>query len=362
MWLAFALMLAAQQRSWTTESTPSVSIGEIEGAQPYMFAQVVGAVRLSDGRLVVANAGSSELRVYDARGAHLNTLGRSGSGPGEFLALRALWLMPADTLLVADSRNARVSVYAPGPTLVRSIQLATAASITGRMADGAFLFTIGIAPPEKVAKFEGLVEYNGFVLRRTAESTAFDTIARGKAGQSFVQPAAPSFRQYPFPFGRTAQIAVGPTRFYYADTHTTEIGVYGPRGERMGSVRIRGSGRALSGSDFQRWVDEDVAKRATEQAKLDAREGYKQIPPPARTPEFAALKLDDDGNLWVRRYGPPWDPSPDWDVHTADGAPLANVKLPQRFEPMHIGRDFVLGVRKDALDVEHVELYRLTRR
>jgi hypothetical protein len=81
-----------------------------------------------------------------------------------------------------------------------------------------------------------------------------------------------------------------------------------------------------------------------------------------RTPEFAALKLDDDGNLWVRRYGPPWDPSPDWDVHTADGAPLANVKLPQRFEPMHIGHDFTLGVRKDALDVEHVELYRLTRR
>ena len=361
MLLEVAMMLAVQQRSWTTATSPTVSIGEVDGAQEYMFAQVVGAVRLSDGRIVVANGGSNELRVYDARGQHVTTLGRSGAGPGEFQTLRGLWLMPADTLLAVDARNARVTVYGPGPTLARSIQLSTLAGLNGRLADGAYLFTIGIAPPEKIADFQGLVEYNGFVLRRMAEATTFDTIARGKAGQSFVQPAGQSFRQYPFPFGRTAQIAVAPTRFYYGDTHSTGIGIYGPRGERIGTVTLRGSGRRLSASDFQRWVEVEVEKRTSDQAKQDAREGYKQIPPPERTPEFAALKVDDAGDLWVRRYGPPWDPSPDWDVYDANGAPRAHVRLPARFDPMHIGRDFVLGVRKDDLDVEHIELYRLTR-
>jgi hypothetical protein len=48
-------------------------------------------------------------------------------------------------------------------------------------------------------------------------------------------------------------------------------------------------------------------------------------------------------------------------VYDANGGPLARVRLPARFDPFHIGKDFVLGVRKDELDVEHVELYRLTR-
>src|SRR5688572_24932772 len=67
MIFAFALLLAAQQqRTWTVATSPVVSIGEVEGAQEYMFSQVVGAVRLSDGRFAVANGGSNELRVYDS--------------------------------------------------------------------------------------------------------------------------------------------------------------------------------------------------------------------------------------------------------------------------------------------------------
>ena len=35
--------------------------------------------------------------------------------------------------------------------------------------------------------------------------------------------------------------------------------------------------------------------------------------------------------------------------------------MPARFEPMHIGSNFVLGVTKDELDVERIELYPLRR-
>ena len=359
MMLTLALLLAAQQRSWTVAAKPTVSIGEVEAAQEYMFSQVVGAVRLSDGRLVVANGASNELRVYDAAGKHLSTLGRAGGGPGEFQTLRALWLLPADTVIAIDARNNRVTVYAPGPTLSRSYQLQSVAGISGRLGDGSYLLTVGVAPSLDMKDFRGLIEFNGLVLRRTPDVATVDTVARGKGGHSYVNPT--TRRQYPYPYGRSAQIAVAPTRFYYGDTHSSEVGIYDPTGKRLGTVKLRSSSRPLTSADIEKWIEVDVARRNGAQAKLDARNDFKQIPPLKRTPEFAALKVDDLGNLWVRHYGPPFDPSPNWDVYDANGAPLTRVRLPARFDPFHIGKDFILGVRKDELDVEHVELYRLTR-
>ena len=359
MIFAFALLLAAQQqRTWTVATSPTVSIGEVEAAQEYMFSQVVGAVRLSDGRIAVANGGSNELRVYDAAGKHVTTLGRAGGGPGEFQTLRALWLLPADTLIAVDARNNRVTVYAPGPTLARSFQLQSVAGISGRLGDGSFLLTVGVAPSLDMKDFQGLIEFNGLVLRRTPDVNTVDTIARAKAGHSYINPT--TRRQYPFPYGRTAQIAVAPARFYYADTHSTEVGIYDPAGKRLGSVKLRSSSRPLTSADIEKWIENDIAKRPAA-SKIEAQNDFKQIPPLKRTPEFASMKVDDLGDLWVRHYGPAFDPSPDWDVYNANGAPLARIRMPPRFDPFHIGKDFVLGVRKDELDVEHIELYRLRR-
>jgi hypothetical protein len=207
--------------------------------------------------------------------------------------------------------------------------------------------------------FQGLIEFNGLVLRRTPDVAAPDTVARAKGGHSYVNPT--TRRQYPYPFGRTAQIAVAPARFYYGDTHSSEVGIYDPAGKRLGTVKLRPSSRPLTAADIEKWIEVDLAKRPSAQSKLEARNDFKQIPPLKRTPEFASMKVDDVGSLWVRHYGPPFDPSPDWDVYDANGAPIARVRLPARFDPFHIGKDFLLGVRKDELDVEHIELYRLTR-
>jgi hypothetical protein len=363
MLIELAFALATQQQTWTVDAQPVVRIGEVEAAPPYMFSGVTGAVRLSDGRIVVADSGTSNLRVYDARGRHVSTLGGPGSGPGEFQRLRGLWPLAGDSLIAQDVRNGRLTLYGPGPAMLSSVQLTPIPGASGRLADGTLLATIGLAPPDKreMKDFHGIFDFDGLVLRRAPTSTSYDTIVRGKAGQSFVQQMAQGFRQYPFPYGRTAQIAIGRTRFYYGDTHGTELGVYGADGKEIGRLKIRGSGRPLSGADIERWIEHSAASRPTEQAKQETRTGLRQIPAPRRTPEFSALRLDGAENLWVRRYGPPWQPSPDWDVYDPAGRDIATVALPQRFEPLQIGSDFLLGVSKDELDVERVELLRLRR-
>ena len=45
---------------WRIGPEPTVSIGVLEGEEPYMLLHVSHAARLSDGRIVMANAGTSE--------------------------------------------------------------------------------------------------------------------------------------------------------------------------------------------------------------------------------------------------------------------------------------------------------------
>ena len=66
---------------WSVDSVPSLSIGALEGEHPHLLHQVRGAFKPADGRIVVANGSSHELRVFDALGVHLATRGGQGEGP-----------------------------------------------------------------------------------------------------------------------------------------------------------------------------------------------------------------------------------------------------------------------------------------
>ena len=76
--------LWTDQDRWTVEESPALEIGVVEGEEPYQLHRVSGTHRLTDGRIVVSNSGSHELRVFDAQGRHLHSFGQQGQGPGEF--------------------------------------------------------------------------------------------------------------------------------------------------------------------------------------------------------------------------------------------------------------------------------------
>jgi len=50
-----------------------------------------------------------------------------------------------------------------------------------------------------------------------------------------------------------------------------------------------------------------------------------------------------------------------WEVFSPEGVWLGPVRMPARFTLLDIGSDFVLGVFRDGLDVQHVQVLRLHR-
>lgn len=90
-----------------------LEIGAVSGEVPYLFDNIVNAVRLSNGTIVVANAGTRELRFFDSSGRFLYAQGRQGEGPGEYRTLTGLWRMGGDTLVAYDRSLGRMTVVSP---------------------------------------------------------------------------------------------------------------------------------------------------------------------------------------------------------------------------------------------------------
>jgi hypothetical protein len=101
-------MSAAPVDSGHWHLEPLVRIQPAEGAPGELMEPSDLAVSES-GAVLVAESSPPEVKVYDAAGAYLRTIGREGGGPGEF---RAAWLaVRGDTLLVQDPQQARASTF-----------------------------------------------------------------------------------------------------------------------------------------------------------------------------------------------------------------------------------------------------------
>ncbi|MGI9628055.1 MAG: 6-bladed beta-propeller, partial [Longimicrobiales bacterium] len=114
--------------TWTL-GKPTFQLGTVSGG-PAEFHRIRDLRRLASGDLLVANAGSEELRVFSADGAHLRTIGKRGAGPGEFNGLQSATLL-ADSIVTYDNRNDRISVFTADGTYARSFRLEWSGGLLG---------------------------------------------------------------------------------------------------------------------------------------------------------------------------------------------------------------------------------------
>lgn len=99
------------EETWSVSGLPLLEIGVREGEEPYQLDRARGSVRLDDGRIVVADGGSQELRFFDKSGRYLKAVGGDGEGPGEFRFPARVRKVGGDSLLVWDQRLQRVSFF-----------------------------------------------------------------------------------------------------------------------------------------------------------------------------------------------------------------------------------------------------------
>lgn len=82
---------------------------------------------------------------------------------------------------------------------------------------------------------------------------------------------------------------------------------------------------------------------------------------PERVYPHGNFRVDDEGNLWVEDPRIVYEDPVQWTVFDASGRLIARLTTPPDLRIHQSGADFVLGVARDELDVEHVVLYGLER-
>lgn len=360
---------------WIVDDEPLVEIGAAFGADEYEFDSVVGVVRLSTGNVVIGERFSGELRGYDPEGGFLWRAAGSGDGPGEHRRMLSLHAFAGDSLITHDLAQDRIQIFAPGGEFVRSLR------IEGPWPGFSPGGPIGVAGHQLILAFADYNEIPEGVVRWPHRRLATLSLADGAITALLDVPGEEQFverydegvlyQRYQFAKGpifaaKEGRLAVADTEAYAvrwvsaADGATRRVL---RRDEPMGPV---------TSVHVEAWLDQMADQNMTynnyTQAEADARRPEWRDRPRAETlPILRSLHLDAEGNLWVERYfGPGVAPSP-FEVHAPDGTWLGSVSMPPGLDRdagaprPEIGDDYVLGVWRDAQDVEYVRLYRLNK-
>ncbi len=353
-------------QGWRLASQPALDIGVVDGDPAYQLFHVVGAHRLSDGRIVIANSGTGELRFYDSSGEFISKAGSKGGGPGEFQGLRWLGRLRADSLMTFDWRNRRVSIFDPAGNFARSITLDAIAPAppshthVDQFQDGSLLIGAQRLFASAVVR-SGVYDDTVFHLRFDPETATYDTIGHHPGAESYILVHDEGLELLPIPFGHSPQTAAHGSGFFFGRGDSYAVGYYSGNGRLTRSIRKLQPNQVVTADDRDRYIERSLEGIDDEDERRVIENLLADVPFPETMPAYASLRVDSEGYLWVEEYRGPGDDQPRWTVFDPGGRMLGLVETPRRFTIHQIGRDFVLGSWRDEIDVEHVQLYELIK-
>ncbi len=349
---------------WRIGSEPTVSIGVLEGEEPYMLYGAFTSVRLPDGRIVVANSGSAELRVFDPSGSHVATWAGRGEGPGEFTSLVHVARWPGDSIAAWHTAGLGIAVFDSGGRFGRAFALgvremavwlrprALAVREAGQIlaikapegadtavvelwdGEGALFASLGTHPTSEV-----IITTNERGTPHLSRNAYRRELVTGLWGDHVV--ASPNDRY--------------------------EIRAFRADGALARIVRRGHQPRVPTEADRPHFVEEQMsyyeASDIPEAIVERARQEFETTPLAETFPAFSSVLGDASGHLWVEEYRLPRDDRPGtlWTVFDPEGYALGFVETPDGLEIDEIGEDYLLGRVMDDLGVESVQLWPLVR-
>lgn len=338
-------------------SEPVLSIGSVEGPPEQQLFMVMDGIRLADGRIVVLNSGTQELRYYDAEGRFLSAQGRQGDGPGEYRFPYRVFRLPGDSLLVYDIALVRFTVIDPTGQAVRTFFPSKALYNEPQFA--------GLIGDSVAVTHERIFDIpaRGFdtMYTRVAfsqlDGNATDTLMLPDARMGTIGPAGGrGFVGSPHFEPRTS-LVTDSDGLWVGSGRSPEVSRYDTEGHVDRIVRWNAPLQTVRQSDVTRRIEELVEDRGERSEEL--RRWYRDVPAAQTFPVYEELFTDRQGQMWIAEYdGTEQQQTRRWLVFDSGGRLIRRVRLPAALRLLEIGSDYLLAVQPDELDVEYVRLWR----
>ncbi len=358
---------------WRLGPEPLIDIGGIDRTLPEELFEVEGAIRLTNGDIVIANVGTQELRFFDSTGAHRLTVGGKGGGPGKFEYLRWVRRWRGDSVVAYDGWGRRLSFFDRRGRLGRDVTIRTIAGISffwvlGVFRDGSMLAR---APAmwSNDEHPEGISRNPDRLFHIAADGTSFaDSVGWTPGEEVFAfRWGGGRYTQWTPYFARETWYEIHDDTYYVAANDTYEIKAYTPTGILQAVIGKYHEHLPITREDIE-FVRERVGRLFSWIPGADRRRFDDAMTFAETMPAFGragssqrGVAVDAQANLWVLEYNRPGDERNRWTVFDADGILLGTLSVPDGLEILDIGDDYVLGKWQDDLDVEHVRLYELVK-
>lgn len=328
------------------------------------FESVQSGKIAADGRVIMADGGLLEIRMYNATGERIARIGREGSGPGEFRSINGLWLQPDGQMLVWDAGNQRISSFDATGELEQSRQI----NLDSRLPANPEVFF------GSFSNGDALLAALSFGKRESRDQVVPDdwTIARFTPGGELRDTLGtlPGFwrTQFtPIPFTPVPHLVVRADSLWITAPHAAAIEIVDERGVVARTIAL--PWLPPFGGDVDRaWASlHDQLLRRNKSVQLEMLE---RVPRSDRFPRIGAMMLNEvTGAVWLKAYDPATDAlwlhshsmrSPfggEWSILDAEGTRVATFEVPADVAVLAVRGTKLLGAVRDPLDVERVVLY-----
>lgn len=365
---------------WTLSAEPLFTIGADATDPGAQLHNVTSATRRSNGEIVVANSGTSEILIFDSAGRRVGVRGRKGEGPGEFSGLGFLSLVSAEGDSIITEYNSFRSKLVRFDSAGRATEVASTIETRGgthdrsTSSDGVGFYLNHPASGPDVEGAEGdVVWIPGMLVRFSYDGEGPDTVARYRGVQLFFADIGPRMAfgggsvtgpSVLSPLVRPEPRSAGggdPWRVIAGDQGRGEFDVFSEEGALLMRVRWDARGREFAREDAEQIRADFLADHFGRREPQAARRALDVMPPLERSPVYEDLHVDRLGAYWAKRYPLPGDSEQRWWVFNPDGRLDASVAVPLDLRIMEVGEDYLLGVAQDELDVQRLELWGLRR-
>lgn len=262
------------------------------------FGYVASLAVDRSGRIYVADAMAQQLYVFDASGSRLPSIGRPGSGPGEFQRVVSVVAARGDTLYTFDPNLQRITAFAPGASraVAYTVQVPRVGNELGSYqllvpSEGSFLL------PFAQPRARGEASAPTVAIRTVSRNGSVGTAPLSRSpDRGALQIVRGSQRVVgPLPYGRVPAFAVAGDRVYHGWSENGDIPFFDLQGRRLGAIRTRAATTALDRIQLRALVDSYPAGTQRQEITEAVRDG--RIP--STRPAWRQMLADDRGRLWV---------------------------------------------------------------
>jgi hypothetical protein len=355
----------ASASEWRTAPTPRVRIGGTDAdTGAYELDRVVGAYLLSDGRIVLGNGGTAEMRWYDSTGRFEKAVGREGQGPGEFELLISAWPMAGDSTAASDATLDRISIFSPRGEFVRSVKLEVTAELSspngwGHFSDGTIAGAGGSGLSLRPAMVGKLVGSEMKLARYDGDGKLMGEIARLPDRERYVVSTTGTVK-WPFtPYSANPTYAVSGMSVFSTSGREFLIEERDPTGKVLRRIRADVPVQPLTSEHRSRFAEEMRAGARTEQDRVSTERFLAGAPFPEQLPVISRLLPTRDGMLWAQAYFAEPTGERRWYVLDRTGHWIGHALTPRNLRVVDVTRDRLLGVASDSLGIQSVLVFDL---